>query len=166
MPLAAIFISIVASVSNGATLQNGGAENKGAPSDLITWRTCEGDRPKFSGHPAAISGIWFRYEGTYNEQVWEFWGDSMFRHTWIDSRVGAGVRASERGRFALKGRRLTLHITSETTSEVKPALADATLAAGGTRCKDDTREFSLELLGRRGAGGLVLNGVRFSLRSK
>ncbi len=141
------------------------ARNAAARTGAVSWQSCEGKHPQFAGRAAPISGLWYVYDGGYNEETWEFWGDSMFRHTWIAGRLGAGARTSERGRFAVNGGRITLRITSETSASVGDAGGGAALSAG-TRCKDETRNLSLEILGRGGADGLVLDGIRLRLRSQ
>jgi hypothetical protein len=113
-----------------------------------TWQSCEGNHPRFSAHFSPISGIWYAYRPDGTEVSWEFWGQSLFRHT----QISRNAWTSERGRFQITGSHLTLHITSE--SEAR--LGDT--AASGTHCLDQTRRLSLTLLGHDGSDGLIIGG--------
>lgn len=126
----------------------------------LTWRSCEGAHPRFSGTPALLSGAWYVIRADESQDSWEFWGDSMFRHI----RVTRRSRISERGRFALRGGRMLLHITSKSSTVLGDGIEPP--LDSGTVCTDQTRSWTLIVLGRDGADGLVLNGVHLHLLSR
>jgi hypothetical protein len=129
------------------TPANGGTPPAQPPvTDKI--EACDAANPLFAGQPSPLNGKWYLYTGGSSEETWEFWGDSMFRHTWITT-VGTSTRVSERGRFELSGTSLTLHVTSRSD--------------GG--CQNEIRHSTLEVLGAQGADGLVLDGTTLKLAS-
>ncbi|MDD5544863.1 MAG: hypothetical protein PHX83_16980 [Acidobacteriia bacterium] len=132
----------------------------------MAWETCEQKNPMFAGTPAPFSGIWYLYNGGSSEETWEFFGDSMFRHTWISAGVGTSVRTSERGRFHVSGNSITLHITSQSGGSVSGSSSGGSILTGGTQCKDETKQMSFRLLGNQGDGGIVLNGTTIKFRSR
>lgn len=133
----------------------------------IASETCDARSPMYSGTPAPFTGLWYLYSGGSSEETWEFWGDSMFRHTWIAAGYGTSTRTSERGRFHVSGNRITLHITSQTGGTVSPSVGGmGSLLTGGAECKDETRRVGFELLGPQGANGILLDGARLKFRNR
>jgi len=121
----------------------------------------------FAGTQAPFTGLWYLYKGGSSEETWEFFGDSMFRHTWIAAGSGTSARTSERGRFRVSGSSITLHVTSQTGGTVSPSVGGhGSLLTGGTECKDEARHLSFQLLGPEGAGGILLDGVKLKFRSR
>jgi hypothetical protein len=119
----------------------------------------------FAGTPAPFTGLWYLYSGGSSEETWEFWGDSMFRHTWIAGRSGVSARTSERGRFHVAGGRITLHVTSQTSAGVTQSVGGhGSNLTGGTECKDETRHATFQLLGSDGADGIILDAAKLKLR--
>ncbi len=132
----------------------------------MAWELCEAKDPMFAGTPTPFTGIWYLYKGGSSEETWEFFGDSMFRHTWISAGVGVSARTSQRGRFRISGNTITFHITSQTGGSVSGSSSGGSLLTGGTQCKDETQHMSFRLLGSQGADGIVLNGAKIKLRSR
>lgn len=148
---------------------SGSAPSYGAvPSPAFgPWESCEARNPMFAGTQAPFTGLWYLYNGGSSEETWEFFGDSMFRHTWIAAGSGTSARTSERGRFRVSGNSITLHVTSQTGGTVSPSAgAHGSLLTGGTECKEETRRLSFRLLGPEGADGILLDGVKLKFRNR
>lgn len=154
--------------SGGQTSVGGQPGNAGAPVTvpiappaMATVDSCDATNPLFAGRPSPLTGIWYVYTGGSSEETWEFFGDSMWRHTWIAGGPGATKRTSERGRFQLSGTSLTLHVTSQSGGFVSGGAI-----GGGTTCKNEIRQSTLQVEGNNGNGGLVLDGAQLKFRSR